>query len=365
MAVWGKVCAGCSRVRLWCVFGLWGLLFGLLAVLVSSQPPPRKEERRPLNQLEETFMAHDGLFPGSEGSGGQPVLGPEEPLSPPLPSSMASFLTGSSLGFTITPKSCHLSGHQWILHFEVVSFNNDEVMELKVQAPAGPPTGQPLVLELQAIHEGGGWFLLGSFPVTLPSSHMGSELVLDVTCLLEYWMQLEDVFLGSVVLWREELSSGNRLNNSILLACLEARADRDTVLLVTASPPARPVLIHQADSQSPAKPPSRMAPEVSHGELCQLSDMEVDFRLLPWGSSIVLPKTFNAYRCKGVCPEGFHHLSDFSNYFSMQKQVSCPWKSLSCVPSQLKPLSLMVIEANTQAVVHLLKNMVVAECGCR
>ncbi|XP_028904963.1 nodal homolog 2-A-like [Ornithorhynchus anatinus] len=325
----------------------------------------QKKEPQPLKQLEETFMARDGLFPGYEGSGAQPVLGPEEPLYPPLPSSIASFLTGSNLGFTITPKSCHLSGHHWILHFQVVSFHDNEVMELRVQVPVSSSTSHPLILELQALKEGGGWFLLGSFPFTLPSSHMGSELVLDVTCLLEYWMQLEDVFLGSIVPWREELRSGDLLNNSILLACLEARADRDTVLLVTASPPARPVLIHQADSRSPADPPSGMAPEVSHGEPCQLGDMEVDFRLLPWGSSIVLPKTFNAYRCKGACPEGSHHLADFSNYFSMQKQVACPWKSLSCVPSLLRPLSLMVIEANTQAVVHLLKDMVVAECGCR
>ncbi|XP_075128974.1 nodal homolog [Leptodactylus fuscus] len=112
---------------------------------------------------------------------------------------------------------------------------------------------------------------------------------------------------------------------------------------------------------APAKPIQSGKP------LCQRVDMFVDFGQIGWGSWIVFPKKFNAYRCEGACPIPLNESFKPTNHAYMKsvlklykpERVECP----SCVPIRMSPLSMMYYEGNDIVVKHH-EEMIVEECGC-
>ncbi|XP_075061209.1 nodal homolog [Mixophyes fleayi] len=101
--------------------------------------------------------------------------------------------------------------------------------------------------------------------------------------------------------------------------------------------------------------------------LCRRVDMIVDFGEIGWGSWIVYPKRYNAYRCEGACPIPLNETFKPTNHAYMKsvvklyqpERVECP----SCVPVRMSPLSMLYYEG-TDIVVQHHEEMIVEECGC-
>uniref|UniRef100_A0A8C9EKG2 TGF-beta family profile domain-containing protein n=1 Tax=Pavo cristatus TaxID=9049 RepID=A0A8C9EKG2_PAVCR len=101
--------------------------------------------------------------------------------------------------------------------------------------------------------------------------------------------------------------------------------------------------------------------------LCRRVDMMVDFEQTGWGSWIVYPKKYNAYRCEGLCPSPVDESFKPTNHAYMQSllqlykpsQVPCP----ACSPVRMSPLSMLYYEKGEIVVRHH-EDMVIEECGC-
>lgn len=130
--------------------------------------------------------------------------------------------------------------------------------------------------------------------------------------------------------------------------------------------------------------------------LCRRVDMMVDFEQTGWGSWIVYPKKYNAYRCEGLCPSPVDESFKPTNHAYMQvrgsccpvlppslrptgmgadamspcvpqsllqlykpSQVPCP----ACSPIRMSPLSMLYYEKGEIVVRHH-EDMIIEECGC-
>ncbi|CAN8205836.1 unnamed protein product [Coccothraustes coccothraustes] len=101
--------------------------------------------------------------------------------------------------------------------------------------------------------------------------------------------------------------------------------------------------------------------------LCRRVDMVVDFEQTGWGSWIVYPKKYNAYRCEGLCPSPVDETFKPTNHAYIQSllqlykpnQVPCP----ACSPVRMSPLSMLYYEKGEVVVRHH-EDMIIEECGC-
>ncbi|KAM6432094.1 nodal homolog isoform 1-T1 [Liasis olivaceus] len=101
--------------------------------------------------------------------------------------------------------------------------------------------------------------------------------------------------------------------------------------------------------------------------LCKRVDMMVDFDKTGFGSWIVHPKKYNAYRCEGDCPSPVDETFKPTNHAYVQSllkvyqpnRVPCP----SCAPIRLSPLSMLYYEKGRIRVRHH-EDMIIEECGC-
>ncbi|XP_009951228.1 PREDICTED: nodal homolog, partial [Leptosomus discolor] len=101
--------------------------------------------------------------------------------------------------------------------------------------------------------------------------------------------------------------------------------------------------------------------------LCRRGDMMVDFEQTGWGSWIVHPKKYNAYRCEGQCPSPVDETFKPTNHAYIQSllqlykpnQVPCP----ACSPVRMSPLSMLYYEKGEIVVRHH-EDMIIEECGC-
>lgn len=136
------------------------------------------------------------------------------------------------------------------------------------------------------------------------------------------------------------------------------------------------------------------APREPGRALCRRVDMVVDFEQTGWGSWIVYPKKYNAYRCEGLCPSPVDETFKPTNHAYIQvrgvlpliprtptpqqagvlpfpclpqsllqlykpNQVPCP----ACSPVRMSPLSMLYYEKGEIVVRHH-EDMIIEECGC-
>ncbi|XP_065128449.1 nodal-related 2 [Paramisgurnus dabryanus] len=100
---------------------------------------------------------------------------------------------------------------------------------------------------------------------------------------------------------------------------------------------------------------------------CKKVDMHVDFNQIGWGSWIVFPKKYNAYRCEGSCPNPLGEELHPTNHAYMQSLLKYyhPNRvpSACCAPTKMSPLSMLYYE-NGELILRHHEDMVVEECGC-
>ncbi|NXA83115.1 NODAL protein, partial [Thryothorus ludovicianus] len=109
------------------------------------------------------------------------------------------------------------------------------------------------------------------------------------------------------------------------------------------------------------------APRDQGRALCRRVDMLVDFEQTGWGSWIVYPKKYNAYRCEGLCPSPVDETFKPTNHAYIQSLlqlykpnlVPCP----ACSPVKMSPLSMLYYEKGEIVIRHH-EDMIVEECGC-
>ncbi|XP_061564452.1 nodal-related 2 [Cololabis saira] len=102
--------------------------------------------------------------------------------------------------------------------------------------------------------------------------------------------------------------------------------------------------------------------------LCRRVDLNVDFNQIGWGSWIIFPKRYNAYRCEGSCPGPLGEGLNPTNHAYMQSllkhykpdRVALP----CCAPTKMSPLSMLYYE-NGEMLLRHHEDMIVDECGCQ
>ena len=106
----------------------------------------------------------------------------------------------------------------------------------------------------------------------------------------------------------------------------------------------------------------------SETEICKMHNFRVDFDLIGWGPWIIHPKTYNAKVCFGQCPSPIGSEYSPTNHVMLQSLMRMK-RPLSgpapcCVPTKLRPLSMLYFEYDDIVVRHH-QDMIVDECGCR
>ncbi|KAG9267480.1 hypothetical protein AMEX_G18325 [Astyanax mexicanus] len=151
-------------------------------------------------------------------------------------------------------------------------------------------------------------------------------------------------------------------------ASLLRTAERSKFLLTSDSQVVRRVKRQRNRRGQPIK--RHPEPARSEGEkksLCSRVDMHVDFNQIGWGSWIVFPKKYNAYRCEGACPSPLGEEFQPTNHAYMQSLLKHyhPGRvpSPCCAPTKMSPLSMLYYE-NGEMILRHHEDMVVEECGC-
>ncbi|XP_048844269.1 nodal-related 2 [Brienomyrus brachyistius] len=101
---------------------------------------------------------------------------------------------------------------------------------------------------------------------------------------------------------------------------------------------------------------------------CRKVSLHIDFNQIGWGSWIVFPKKYNAYRCEGTCPNPVGEDSQPTNHAYMQSLLKYyhpeQVPSACCAPTKMSPLSMLYYEGGEVILRHH-EDMIVDECGCQ
>lgn len=104
--------------------------------------------------------------------------------------------------------------------------------------------------------------------------------------------------------------------------------------------------------------------------VCSRHELYVDFTEIGLSSSIIAPKGYSAYHCKGLCESPLSQDQQPTNHATVQgivhkmglvKGVEMP----CCVPTKLLSTSILFFDDNENVVLKVYEDMVADRCGCR
>ncbi|XP_015277813.1 PREDICTED: nodal homolog [Gekko japonicus] len=330
---------------------------------------------------------------------------------PALPAYMrslyrAALLPRADVVRSLRPHSVHKVGQKWsiIFNFSVSQGEELQLAELRLYLSRPgrnfPSTSNPVWVDLfhqqdtscQHGHNCPHIVHLGSFTVSPPFP--SSWIVLEVTQQLSGWFTIsswvKEPFQNDPIKWNTKHSlkrvtslckSANKKAFLVLFSSFsegEGESSRSTLLQTVKSSKyfihrtSKDIMPHWGTKRHRRhkKPLNLSLPSSEEPEargLCHRVDFHVDFDRIGWGSWIVYPKQYNAFRCEGNCPvpldEGFQptnsaYMQSLLKYFHPERvPASC------CVPVRLRPLSLLYYEEGRLSIGHH-EDMIVEECGC-
>ncbi|XP_061871879.1 nodal homolog [Colius striatus] len=328
--------------------------------------------------------------------------------TPPAPLRAAA-----AAAFSLSPHGSLQNGSRWALSFDMSSLSSSQevsLAELRVHLP-GFSSAQHVSLDIyhsrrwrcQASGICAHQLFLGTVAGS-PSATQASWKIFEVTSLLRSWLHQSPGHRDPTGRERWELSdTAAPATSAVHSATLSDTSPgepalpqdvMDRVLLLVFSKdksPGEHSLIRTAETSKHVMRESgsqgagsrrqrrnrkemqriKVSNAAVSGEegrsLCRRVDMMVDFEQTGWGSWIVYPKKYNAYRCEGQCPSPVDETFKPTNHAYIQSllqlykpnQVPCP----VCSPVRMSPLSMLYFEKGEIVVRHH-EDMVIEECGC-
>lgn len=104
-------------------------------------------------------------------------------------------------------------------------------------------------------------------------------------------------------------------------------------------------------------------------QLCQRKALYVDFATVGWGDWIVAPRGYDAFYCQGECNLPFADHLNSTNHAVVQAMVNSINSDVApkacCIPTELKPISILYLDDHNKVVLKSYKDMQVVGCGCR
>ncbi|KAL6475784.1 hypothetical protein MHYP_G00168240 [Metynnis hypsauchen] len=287
---------------------------------------------------------------------------------------------------------------RWVATFDFSSLLSDhyvQTAELRIRIP--PPTGRPANITVEIQHQQDRpchrhdvcledqW--MGLLPESSLISSSSHWRVYNVTSQLVQWMEktlsqrkrrlprirkdhpgLKAVPNGANRAMLVVFSHTGSKKGPQDKASLLRTAERSKFLLASDGQMVRRVKRQRSRRGQPIKRHSEtLRPEKEKKNLCRRVDMHVDFNQIGWGSWIVFPKKYNAYRCEGTCPSPLGEDFQPTNHAYMQSLLKHyhPGRAPSpcCAPTKMSPLSMLYYE-NGEMILRHHEEMVVEECGC-
>lgn len=107
--------------------------------------------------------------------------------------------------------------------------------------------------------------------------------------------------------------------------------------------------------------------------ICSVKPWEVNFNELGWSGWLLLPASYEANACKGVCPTPFTHQYYNASGHAIIKNsyhVATNYEHVSivpracCVPNKFDPLQIVYLTKTGSAKMKFLKKMKVKSCSC-
>lgn len=100
---------------------------------------------------------------------------------------------------------------------------------------------------------------------------------------------------------------------------------------------------------------------------CKRHSFRVDLAKM-YGENIMRPRSYEAYRCSGECPDPIPTHMKPTNHALIQKQmngIDKKWPSPCCVPTKLSSIQVLYHGPDKKIHRQRFQEMVVEECGCR
>uniref|UniRef100_A0A8B9GE54 TGF-beta family profile domain-containing protein n=1 Tax=Amazona collaria TaxID=241587 RepID=A0A8B9GE54_9PSIT len=281
-----------------------------------------------------------------------------------------------------------VSGSRWALSFDMSSLSSSQevsLAELRIRLPRLSPAHN---VSLDIYHSrrcrGAGscphQLLLGSVSGS-PSSIQAPWKVFEVTTLLRSWLHQDTApgYHTGTEQWDaggpataamhlptlSDAGHGDAMDRVLLLVFSKDKSPGDHSLIRTAETSKH--VMRESSSQGSIPGMRRHRRTKKEKSLCRRVDMMVDFEQTGWGSWIVYPKKYNAYRCEGQCPSPVDETFKPTNHAYIQSllqlykpnHVPCP----VCSPVRMSPLSMLYYEKGEIVVRHH-EDMIIEECGC-
>uniref|UniRef100_A0A8C3RGL5 TGF-beta family profile domain-containing protein n=1 Tax=Cyanoderma ruficeps TaxID=181631 RepID=A0A8C3RGL5_9PASS len=268
------------------------------------------------------------------------------------------------------------NGSRWALSFDMSSLSSSQEVNLAQLRVLLPGLSRAHNVSLDIYHSqrrrcrGEGTCAHQLFLGTVagsPSATQASWKVFEVTNLLRSWLHQALVAEHQNAGHEDPALPQDVADRVLLLVFSKDKSPDDHSLIRTAE--TSKYIMRESGSQGAGtrRDAAAAAPREQGRGLCRRVDMMVDFEQTGWGSWIVYPKKYNAYRCEGLCPSPVDETFKPTNHAYIQSllqlykpnQVPCP----ACSPVKMSPLSMLYYEKGEIVIRHH-EDMIIEECGC-